>query len=430
MADGSVAYGSLPFKEQIAFFRAKGNALTDRWTDLWQAEHDHAFMVAGANRIDLLLDLRQAVDRAIADGGTLQQFRKDFDQVVAKYGWDYTGGRNWRTRVIYETNLRTSYAAGRYAQLQALKKVRPFWRYRHSDSVQHPRPLHLAWNGLVLSADDPWWHIHYPPNGWGCQCTVEALNARDLKRLGKDGPDTAPTDDMQSVVVGKNGPNPQTVETPAGVDPGFGYAPGRSAFEQIAQGLLTKAAQLPARISAEALAPIVERPTMQQALETGYTAFQEAVLAARQARNVTVPIGALDADLVQRMGVAGLEPSTAPIVARDVEVLHALRDTKPATSAAGKPIALLPDELAQLPAMLASPRAVLLDRADGVLLYVVDASGRREAGKIVVAVNYRLKTADGKQQVNAFRTASLIDLADVRADMAAGRLQLLAGALE
>ena len=90
-------------------------------------------------------------------------------------------------------------------------------------------------------------------------------------------------------------------------------------------------AQLPARISAEALAPIVERPTMQQALETGYTAFQQAVLAARQARNLTVPVGALDADLVQRMVAAGLEPSTAPIVARDVEVLHALRDTKHAS---------------------------------------------------------------------------------------------------
>jgi hypothetical protein len=31
---------------------------------------------------------------------------------------------------------------------------------------------------------------------------------------------------------------------------------------------------------------------------------------------------------------------------------------------------------------------------------------------------------------NAFRTASLIDLADVRADMAAGRLELLTGSLE
>lgn len=225
-------YGSLPFSEQIAFFRRKLDLPTNAWTDIWQEAHDHAFMVAGANRAELVADFRQAVDRAIAEGATLAQFRKDFDAIVAKHGWSYNGGRNWRSRVIYETNLRTSYAAGRYAQLQRLKGVRPYWRYRHSDAVAHPRPMHLAWNGLVLHADDPWWHTHFPPNGWGCQCTVEALNARDLAKLGKDGPDTAPPVDLQTVTVGSRGPSPRTVQTPAGVDPGFGYTPGKDAWEQ------------------------------------------------------------------------------------------------------------------------------------------------------------------------------------------------------
>ena len=35
-------------------------------------------------------------------------------------GWA-NGGRNWRTRVIFETNLRTSYAAGRWQQLQRIE---------------------------------------------------------------------------------------------------------------------------------------------------------------------------------------------------------------------------------------------------------------------------------------------------------------------
>lgn len=229
MADASA--GQLPFVEQIAFFRRKLDLPTESWTDIWQAAHDHAFVVAGANRVDLVQDFRQAVDRAIANGTTLAQFRKDFDTIVAKYGWSYNGGRNWRSRVIYETNLRSSYAAGRYAQLQSLKKTLPYWRYRHSDAVMHPRPMHLAWNGLVLSADDPWWHTHFPPNGWGCQCTVEGVDEIDLADLGKSGPDTAPPIDMESVTVGITGPSPRTVETPAGVDPGFGYAPGKSAWE-------------------------------------------------------------------------------------------------------------------------------------------------------------------------------------------------------
>src|SRR5699024_1011605 len=80
-------------------------------------------------------------------------------------------------------------------------------------------------------ADDPWWHTHYPPNGWGCKCSIRALNARDLKRLGKDGPDKAPPTHMQEHIVGQRSPGgPRTVESPAGVDPGFAYAPGRDAW--------------------------------------------------------------------------------------------------------------------------------------------------------------------------------------------------------
>lgn len=417
MADGSVAYGSLPFKEQIAFFRAKANVTTEHWTDVWQEEHDHAFMVAGANRIDLLVDLRQAVDRAIAGGGTLEQFRKDFDVVVAKYGWDYNGGRNWRTRVIYETNLRTSYAAGRWQQLQAVKQARPFWEYVHSDSVQHPRPQHLAWNGLVLHADDPWWQTHFPPNGWGCQCSVRARNQRDLMRMGKVGPDQAPASDMQEVLVGKNGPMPQTIETPAGVDPGFGYAPGRSAFEQLAQNTLTKSAQLSAEAAAKALEPLLQLPRMQQALGAGYDAFQASVLDAGEARGLSVPVGALDAQLVDAMAQAGAQPAIAPIAAGDAEVLQALRG------------ALSPTALAALPGVLANPRAVLLDKVNRTLLYVAAAPGDTSGTTTVIAVTYRLATARSSA-VNSFRSATAVDLADLRADLVDGRVELLRGTLD
>ena len=151
----AVAYGSLPFTEQIAFFRAKKDVLTDSYLDVWETQHDVAFMVAGANRADLLADLRTAVDKAISTGSTLETFRQDFAAITTTYGWNYNGGFNWRTRVIYETNLRQSYNAGTWHQLQQEKRYRPYWRYRHNDAVEHPRPLHVSWNGLVLSADDP-----------------------------------------------------------------------------------------------------------------------------------------------------------------------------------------------------------------------------------------------------------------------------------
>lgn len=162
----------LPFDEQIRFFRSKlGNLIpTERWTDVWKSQHDRGFMVAGAAKADLLADLARAVDGAIAEGKSIGWFRQQFDEIVGRHGWAYTGERNWRTRVIYQTNLSTSYAAGRLAQLRdpELQKLKPYWMYKHNDSVLHPRPLHQSWDGLTLPADHPWFKAHYPPNGWGC----------------------------------------------------------------------------------------------------------------------------------------------------------------------------------------------------------------------------------------------------------------------
>ncbi len=217
----------LLFAEQIRFFLGKLGLTTVSWTDIWQSEHDRAFVVAGAAKEDLLEDLRGAVQEAL-EGETIETFRKRFDEIVATHGWSYRGGRNWRTRVIYDTNRRSSYAAGRYRQMKAIASRRPYWRYRHSHASVQPRDQHLAWDGMVLRHDDPWWDMHYPPNGWGCKCYVEALTEEDLAALGKDGPDAAPVVRLRTVTVGTTGPNPRTVEVPEGIDPGWAYAPGQS----------------------------------------------------------------------------------------------------------------------------------------------------------------------------------------------------------
>lgn len=228
-----VAYGSLPFGEMVRFFLRKLNLPTEHWTDIYTREHDWAFVVAGANRDALVADFRAAVEKAIAEGGTLEDFRRDFDRIVATHGWDYNGGRDWRSRVIYETNLNTAYAAGRYEQLQAA----PYWQYVHADWVTNPRHQHLAWDGLVLRRDDPWWQTHYPPNGWGCQCSVRGLWPRDLAAMGKDGPDEAPEVHLVERLIGQRNPRgPRLVLVPAGIDPGFEYIPGSSRQRGAAQG--------------------------------------------------------------------------------------------------------------------------------------------------------------------------------------------------
>jgi hypothetical protein len=208
----SVNYGSLPFAEALAFFRAKLGLPTQHWDDLLGAAHDRAFVVAGAMQADLLADLRAAVDRAIADGTTFETFRKDFERIVAERGWigwtgeDSQGRRAWRARTIYDTNLFTSYSAGRYRQMQEVAERRPYWRYRHSPASVVPRAEHLAWDGMILRHDDPWWGGHSPPNGFNCfpagteVATPTGWRAIETLRRGDQ-------------VFGGSG-NIQTVETP------------------------------------------------------------------------------------------------------------------------------------------------------------------------------------------------------------------------
>lgn len=209
------------FQEQIDFFRAKLALPTERWDDIWERAHDRAFVVAGAQKADLLADLFNAVDKAIG-GASIGEFRKDFARAVKTSGWSgWTGegtaaGEAWRTRTIYQANVNSSYAAGRYAQLMSpgLLAVRPYWRYVHADGVLHPRPLHLAWNGLTLPHDHEFWQTHFAPNGWGCQCRIVAVRAPAA------GDATEPPEDWDSI-------DPKT-GAPLGIDKGWAYAPGAS----------------------------------------------------------------------------------------------------------------------------------------------------------------------------------------------------------
>jgi hypothetical protein len=231
----------LPFDEAIDFFKAKTRIPTTHWTDVWRTGHSHGFMVAGATTDALLSDFQDALKRALKDGTTLATFRGDFDRIVAKHGWEYNGTPGWRSRIIYETNLSTAYSAGRYAQLTEPETLAafPYWRYQHSGS-SHPRLQHLAWNGLTLRADDPFWASHYPPNGWRCGCRVVPISDGGLARMGKSGPDTAPP------IQTRAWRNPKTGDVhhvPVGIDPGFDYNPGL-AWQQGGKTIPVKAPDL------------------------------------------------------------------------------------------------------------------------------------------------------------------------------------------
>lgn len=242
-----VGFGT-PFQEQIDYLLQKLRVPTERWDDIQRSAHDRAFMVAGAAKADLLKDLHDAVVQRATDGKGLKAFQKDFKAIVAKHGWTgWTGegskeGVAWRTKVIYQTNMAQSYAAGRYRQMTDPEyvRLRPYWRYIHREGVRHPRPQHLAWHGLTLPHNHPFWQSHYPPNGWGCGCRVAPVSKAEGERSRAAGLGDPPD--------GWDAIDPNT-GAPVGIDKGFDYAAGAGTKASLQSLIDAKLLKLPPELA-------------------------------------------------------------------------------------------------------------------------------------------------------------------------------------
>lgn len=365
---------NLPFAEQEAFFQNKLNIPTRKWDDLWKAQHAKGFMVAGAYKADILTDFRTAVDKAITKGTTLEEFRKDFDNIVSRHGWSYNGARNWRSEVIYSTNIRQAYNAARWEQLTDPEqlKVLPYLTYRHGDS-RVPRLHHLAWDGVTLPHDDPWWQTHSPQNGWGCKCWVHGSTRKEYAAAQKAGKGEAPPSPI----------DPKTGE-PVGIDKGWGYNVGEAYLTQTHDILLGKLASWPADIGAAAMLEM--KAPARKVIEKNYDDFISRTLESGKARRDYALLGALDQEELNFLANKEKSPQSAGFAINDRLIVgkKAVRH-----QAAGN--ALTDAEWRMLPSGIDKREAVLYDRQDGKLLFVVSSLDDPRIIKVIVELDVMAK---------------------------------------
>lgn len=232
-------------RDALDFFVRKGLEIGFSWLDVQREAHDTAFTVAKAMQRDLLQDIYDAVLTAIKEGQTLDQFRKNLRPILETKGWwgekivtdPLTGeqvaaqlGSPNRLRVIYRTNMRTSYASGRWARIVRNKKAFPFLRYV-SVRDGRERPEHSAWHNTILPVDDAWWETHYPPCDWGCRCRALPLNQRMIEGKGlsvTEKPRHFGTRQWTNKRTGES----RTIEK--GIGAGWDYHPGKAALDGIA----------------------------------------------------------------------------------------------------------------------------------------------------------------------------------------------------
>ena len=201
--DLGYAAGLAPL-DAIAFFNAKGYAVSWNWWEVWESAHARAFTVAKAAQADVLESIRERLNQAITAGRTRREFAESLEPTLQKLGWwgrrivvSPDGGAEkvqlgspHRLRTIYDSNMRSTFGAARQRHQVENAESRPFWMYdaRNDGRV---RPSHAAMDGRVFRADDPIWQTHYPPNGWNCRCRVRALTPAQVRARGLRVSDSA-----------------------------------------------------------------------------------------------------------------------------------------------------------------------------------------------------------------------------------------------
>lgn len=247
--------------EVLAYWRSKGVTPGFDYRDVWEQEHDVAFTAAKIMRTDVLDAMRTSLDRAFAEGHSFESWQRGLRPELERMG--FWGGQTVvdpltgearevdvpsRLRRIFETNMRTARAAGQWERIQRTAESHPYLLYELGASREH-RAEHVAWHGVCLPVDDPWWETHFPPNGWGCHCHVRQISVRERDRLQRDGipeavgtpvldEDGVPTGHVTrqlvplqteapplDLVTYENKRTGQTTQVPRGIDPGFAHRP-------------------------------------------------------------------------------------------------------------------------------------------------------------------------------------------------------------
>ncbi|PMY40100.1 MULTISPECIES: phage head morphogenesis protein [Pseudomonas] len=252
-ADLKAVFGMEP-KNAVVYLKSKGYAITWNWQEMLDQAHDQSFTVAKAMRLDLLSDIRGALETALQEGQTLKQFIADLQPVLESQGWwgqqvivDSEGvgelvqlGSPRRLKTIYQTNLQSAYMAGRKAEMEQTSETHPYWMYVAILDGK-TRPSHRALHGQVFRHDDPIWSAIYPPNGFNCRCRVVALSEAAVKRRGlkvvssegrmftetvETGTDKRTGEIRTAPVTGIRTTDAAGKAITFRTDPGFNHAPG------------------------------------------------------------------------------------------------------------------------------------------------------------------------------------------------------------
>lgn len=168
----------------VAWFREKLLMTEEEFYALQAAARSRAFTVSGVAELDEVAEVWEAVDRALRDGTSMDDFRAAVEHIIAD---------DARLDTVFRTNVQGAYSAGRYVQNNRpdVVETHPYSKFSaildgHETDICHDL------DGTILRSDDPFWLTHQPPLHFNCRSDVTAISEEEARAQGIDTekPDT------------------------------------------------------------------------------------------------------------------------------------------------------------------------------------------------------------------------------------------------
>jgi SPP1 gp7 family putative phage head morphogenesis protein len=204
------SFDPLAPERAIEYFRAKVSIPDSDWRALQNQSNDWAFRMAGISDIDTIEQVWSALDTAIANGVSFENFKAD---IVTRLD-DAWGEQGWRLETIFRTNVQSSYQAGHYDQAREQQDDR---QYGMLDVVEDDSTgdicgeLDDAIGGQAIDLGDPVWFTVWPPNHFKCRTTVITLTREEAVEQGilTDVPEVTVDPDFEGIPGTGGEPDPE-----------------------------------------------------------------------------------------------------------------------------------------------------------------------------------------------------------------------------
>lgn len=409
---------NLPPERAVEYFRSRGMRIAGDWKSVATAVRSGSFSVAGVMKAQVLDDIRAALQDALDNGQTYEDFKKGLVPQLQAAGWwgrwpadpetgEVLPGKGItprRLETIFRTNLQGAYMAGRYKGMVEASDSHPYWMYS-AILDNRTRPRHRSLHGRVFRWDDPVWQVIYPPNGYNCRCRVRPLTEAQMRREGRHLSKGDGKLDTVTVDLGKRGGkidvtgyrDPSTGERFA-PDPGFDHNPSGawSLDVELARRVATIRSD---EIRAQTWQALNNAPARQNA----YWHWANDVLDTARPGNTAQTIGFVDDEIADFMRAQGADPVRVAVI-NEKRLVHA-----DSTAHHEGGIALDREQYAMLPGIMAEPDGVYWDTVHGNVVYV----RRLDGGSVVYLA---LDIADNLKRigrvdalVNAYRLPATVD---------------------